>query len=107
MKGICGADCDTCQYGKNHNCKGCKNTNGCPFGKQCFIAKYILTGGEDSFVTFRYQLINEINELKIPGMRKIDDLYPMNGSFVNMEFPMQIPHIMMGHPGESALRSKF
>ena len=46
MKSICGADCENCGYGKNNNCKGCTETKGCPFNKQCFIAKYILTGGK-------------------------------------------------------------
>ena len=43
MESICGADCNSCGYGKNNNCKGCSESNGCPFGKQCFIAKYIKT----------------------------------------------------------------
>ena len=46
MSSLCGADCENCEYGKNKNCMGCENTNGCPFGRQCFIAKYILTGGK-------------------------------------------------------------
>lgn len=28
MKSICGANCENCGYGKDNNCKGCKNTNG-------------------------------------------------------------------------------
>ena len=50
MKSICGADCSNCGYGKNNNCKGCMITKGCPFGKQCFVAKYILTGGKENYV---------------------------------------------------------
>ena len=45
MSSLCGAQCEGCQFGLNSNCKGCSETNGCPFGKQCFVAKYILTGG--------------------------------------------------------------
>ena len=88
MESICGADCNNCGFGKNNKCKGCKNTSGCPFGKQCFIARYILTGGKESFEIFKQQLINEINELKIDGMPKIEDLTPLNGSFVNLSYPM-------------------
>lgn len=88
MESICGATCDGCKYGENNNCKGCKATNGCPFGRQCFIAKYILTGGMESFKLFKNQLINEINDLKIQGMPKINDLCALNGAFVNLNYPL-------------------
>lgn len=88
MKSLCGADCDNCEYGKNNGCKGCVETQGCPFGTQCFVAKYILTGGKESYEQFKNQLIDEINEIDIPGMPKIDTLTPLNGSFVNLSYPM-------------------
>ena len=88
MESICGADCSNCGYGKNNNCKGCKATGGCPFGKQCFIAKYILTGGKENYEHFKTQLINEINSLDIPGMPKINELNPLNGNFVNLNYPL-------------------
>ena len=88
MESICGADCSNCSYGKNNNCNGCKVTGGCPFGKQCFIAKYILTGGKDNYEAFKLQLLNEINSLDIPGMPKIKDLNPLNGTFVNLSYHM-------------------
>ena len=88
MESICGADCSNCGYGKNCGCKGCKETNGCPFGKQCFIAKYILTGGKENYEVFKKQLVDEINDLKIPGMPKITDLNPLNGTFVNLSYPL-------------------
>ena len=88
MKSICGADCDNCEYGKNKGCKGCTNTNGCPFGKQCFVAKYILTGGKENYELFKNQLIDEINEITISGMPKIKELIPLNGSFVNLSYTL-------------------
>lgn len=88
MIGICGADCSNCDFLKNNKCKGCKNTNGCPFGKKCFIANYIEVGGEDSFKEFKKVLIDEINSLNIDGMPKIDELYALNGSFVNLEYKL-------------------
>ena len=88
MKSLCGADCDNCGYGKSNNCKGCVATSGCPFGKQCFIAKYILTGGMENYEILKSRLINEINDLHIEGMPKIDSLNPLNGSFVNLAYPM-------------------
>ncbi len=86
MKSICGADCDNCGYGKSNGCRGCVNTKGCPFGKQCFVAKYILTGGKENYELFKNQLIEEINEITIPGMPKIKELAPLNGSFVNLSY---------------------
>ena len=88
MKSICGADCGNCGYGKNNNCKGCTKTKGCPFGKQCFIAKYILAGERKNYEIFKNQLITEINDLNIPGMPKIKELNPLNGTFVNLRYPM-------------------
>lgn len=60
MKSICGADCENCGYGKNNNCKGCTETKGCPFNKQCFIAKYILTGGKENYESFKNQFESEL-----------------------------------------------
>ena len=88
MKSICGADCDNCEYGKNKGCKGCTNTNGCPFGKQCFVAKYILTAGKENYELFKNQLIDEINEIAISGMPKIKELVSLNGSFVNLSYTL-------------------
>ena len=88
MESICGADCNNCEYGKKNNCKGCKETQGCPFGKQCFIARYILTGGKENYELFKNQLINEINNLDIPGMPKINELTPLNGTFVNLTYTL-------------------
>ena len=88
MEAICGADCNNCGYGKNNNCKGCMQTGGCPFGKQCFVAKYILTGGKEKYEVFKKQLVEEINDLNVSGMPKINDLNPLLGAFVNLSYPM-------------------
>lgn len=40
---LCGANCAACP--SKDICPGCAETNGCPFGKQCYVAEYILTGG--------------------------------------------------------------
>lgn len=85
MLGICGANCEECEF-YNKKCKGCNN--GCPFGKKCFIASYIETGGNNSFLEFKKILINEINSLNIDGMSKIDDLYPLHGEYVNLEYKL-------------------
>ena len=84
-KTICGADCTLCELYKK-KCEGCNETNACPFGKKCWIAKYIESGGEENFNIFKKQLIDEINALQIDGMPKIDDLIPLTGSYINMEY---------------------
>lgn len=88
MNSICGADCDNCGYGKNNGCKGCLKSNGCPFGKQCFIAQYIKTGGADGYRLFKEKLIEEFNGLNIAGMPKISELFALNGAFVNLAYPI-------------------
>ena len=86
MEAICGANCSECELFKSDKCKGCKNTNGCPFGKKCWIAKYIEVGGNDSFNEMKNQIIDEFNNLNIDGMGKIKDLYPLHGLFINLEY---------------------
>ena len=86
MESVCGVNCDECQM--NKKCKGCKKTNGCPFGKQCFIAKYILVGDKDKYNEFEKQLIDEFNSLNIEGMKKVDKLHPLLGSVINIEYEL-------------------
>ena len=85
---ICGANCSDCGYGKNNKCVGCTESEGCPFGKKCFIAQYINTGGIENYNAFKRQLIDEFNALNIPGLPKINDLFALNGEYVNLEYPM-------------------
>lgn len=88
MKSVCGADCDNCGYGKNVGCKGCQASAGCPFGNQCFIYRYIQTGGMENYKAFKKQLISEFNSLNVEGMPEITELYTLNGAFVNLSYPM-------------------
>ena len=87
MKSICGADCDKCTL-FNKQCKGCKITNGCSFGKKCWIANYIEIGGKDNYELLKKKLIDEFNNLEIAGLPKIKDLYPLHGLFVNLEYTL-------------------
>lgn len=85
-KSICGANCVECP--SKDVCPGCAETNGCPFGKQCYVAKYILTGGMENYVAFKKILIDEINALHIDGMEEVIELYPLVGGFINPEYPI-------------------
>lgn len=83
-KGICDANCTECP--SKDSCRGCAETNGCPFGKQCFVANYILTGGMEAYRAFKQGLIDEINALHIDGMEAVTELYPLVGNFVNLDY---------------------
>lgn len=85
-KSLCGANCAECPSVKE--CRGCAETNGAPYGKACFIAKYILTGGTENYTAFKKTLIDEINALNVEGMERVSELYPLVGSFVNLEYPL-------------------
>lgn len=82
---LCGANCAQCP--SKEACPGCAETNGCPFGKPCYVAKYILTGGMENYQVFKQGLVDEINALHIDGMEAVTELYPLVGSFVNLEYP--------------------
>ena len=88
MKAICGANCKECEYYKNKKCNGCKSSDGCPFGEKCWIAKYIEVGGNDSFEAFKNEIISEFNSLNIDGMPEIEELHPLHGEYVNLEYPL-------------------
>lgn len=83
---LCGANCSECMMIKQ--CIGCVETNGCPLGKQCFIASYISVGGEEKFLEFKKKLIEELNDLELPGMPEVSELYALVGSFVNLEYTL-------------------
>ena len=108
MKAVCGANCEECELLKSSKCKGSKNTNGCPFGKKCWIAEYIEIGSKDSFTDLKKELINEFNSLDIDGMPKIEELYPLHGEFVNMEYPLPNgKHIKLLNDNEAYLGNQL
>lgn len=83
---ICGANCAACP--SKEVCPGCATTNGCPFGKPCYVAKYISTVGMENYRAFKQGLMDEINSWNITGMGKVTELFPLVGSFVNLEYPI-------------------
>lgn len=85
-RSLCGANCAECPSEKV--CPGCAETNGCPFGKQCYLANYILTEGTENYLAFKKSLIDEINALHIAGMETVTELYALVGSFVNLDYPV-------------------
>jgi len=87
---ICGADCNNCS--NKATCKGCIETNGSPFGGRCVLAFCCrdLRGKEakDQICIFKRTLIDEINALCVKGMPAVQELYALNGFFVNLAFPL-------------------
>ena len=88
LKGLCGATCTGCELLVNKKCKGCKESKGCPFGKQCWIYKYVEMGGEENFETLKTKIMEEFNSLNVPGMPKAHELFALHGSFVNLEYKL-------------------
>ncbi len=83
---VCGANCAECP--SRETCPGCAETNGCPFGKQCYVAKHILTNGMADYQSFKRGLIDEVNGLNIAGMEPVTELYALVGNYVNLEYPV-------------------
>lgn len=83
---ICDAACTDCML--RSTCHGCKATNDCPFGKQCFIAAMICAYGKEKLEAFKQKLIAEFNALHVEGMPKVEQLYALAGRFVNLVYPL-------------------
>lgn len=86
MKSICGINCEECSF--KEGCKGCCETNGCPFGEECFIAQYIKENGSDAYAEYVKTLLNEINYLGVPDLPEVTSLNALKGSFVNLEYTL-------------------
>ena len=87
-KGYCGADCGSCGFREKGECAGCRASDGCPFGKYCYLASTVKLGGEAALEAYKKELIGEINALGVPGMPGITDLIPLNGFFVNLAYEL-------------------
>lgn len=86
MKSICGSDCcEACP--RKEDCGGCQETCGHPFGGVCVAAKCIQASGFDAYKALKQSLIQEIQELGIPGL-SVEDLYLLNGFYVNLAYPL-------------------
>lgn len=83
---LCGANCAQCP--SKEICPGCAETDGCPFGKPCYVAQYILACGMARYQAFRQDLMDEINVLGIDGMEPVTELVPLVGRFVNLDYPL-------------------
>lgn len=80
------AECEKCP--SKESCPGCVESGGCPFGKECRIARCIKLEGLSAFAEYKRNLIDEIDALKIDGMARITELYPRVGRFANLEYPL-------------------
>lgn len=84
--GICGLKCcENC--GMRQDCGDCEACHGHPFGGNCIAAEAIRKGGVESFKALEKRLVDAFNALDIPGL-KIDHLNLLNGSYVNMAYPL-------------------
>lgn len=82
-KSICGIDCDACFM--KDKCRGCVETLGCPFGKECVCA-YALRSDPDGLMKLKADLLTELHSLGIPELSEVADLNALKGSFINLSF---------------------
>lgn len=52
------------------------------------VYKCYKDGGEKSFFEYKSQLIQEFNDLNIPDLPPITELFPLNGSYINLEYTL-------------------
>ena len=87
MSSLCSADCENCNF--KNGCKGCSETDGCPFGEKCIAAQYFKAGGIEEYHRFKNQLKDEINNLlTFMELPETDELFELKGEFVNLEYEM-------------------
>ena len=89
MSSICGVNCDEC--GIKDKCKGCVETNGHPWGGDCVLAKFCYDSNghtKEKIVAYKRDLIKEINDLGLNFIGEVNELYPLNGMFVNLEYKL-------------------
>ena len=87
MNEFCGMDCCTACSMKGKSCRGCRETDGHPFGGRCVAAEGVKAGGRDEMEKRKQDLIAEINALAIPDLR-INALNLLPGFFVNLEYSL-------------------
>ena len=88
MSSICGVNCNECSI--KDKCKGCVETNGHPWRGDCVLVEFCYDKNEartkEKICAYKNELINEINDLNLGFIAQIEELYPLNGKFVNLEY---------------------
>lgn len=89
MSSICGVNCDEC--GIKDKCKGCVETNGHPWGGDCVLAEFCYDSNghtKEKIISYKKDLIKEINDFGLNFIGEVKELYPLNGMFVNLEYKL-------------------
>lgn len=50
--------------------------------------QYVSIGGEEAFGAFKQQLMDEINDLHVEGLPKVERLNVLPGSYINLAYPL-------------------
>lgn len=85
MRSLCGIDCTAC--GLRAQCAGCAETCGHPFGGECLIAP-LCRYGASALHGFKEKLLQAFHSLGIEALDEVADLYPLKGSFINLEYTL-------------------
>lgn len=87
MNTICGADCSACML--SEKCAGCAATCGHPFGGSCVAAEYIKAHGKEAYLTFKQELLSEINGvLQHMELPPATVLFELAGTCANLAYPL-------------------
>ncbi len=89
MSSICGVNCNECKM--KDKCKGCVETNGHPWGGDCVLVEFCYDKNghtKEKIIAYKNELIKEINNLNLDFISKIEELYSLNGRFVNLEYEL-------------------
>ena len=82
---ICGVDCSKCEW--KNGCSGCAETDGCPFGGTCVVAR-CLQKKEQTLKEFEKKLIAAFNALQIEDMDEVTELNALPGFLINLAYTL-------------------
>ena len=93
MENYCGLDCAQCPA--VDHCPGCAATGGKPFGGTCVLGECCKAQGcgtpgscFSGECALKERLLQEFNQLGVPGLGTVTDLNALPGSYINLEYTL-------------------
>ena len=85
LRSICGVDCSACPL--SSGCRGCAESGGRPFGRECAVAG-ACKRGEGELERLKDRIIAAANELGLEGLDEVKELNALKGSYINLEYEL-------------------
>ena len=82
---ICGVDCSACPL--SSGCRGCAESGGRPFGRECAVAG-ACKRGEGELERLKDRIIAAANALGLEGLDEVKELNALKGSYINLEYEL-------------------